>query len=99
MNKIETTNIFGWDESIIGDDIWEFLDEIISLKHRLDSDLVAIYINNSKYTGWGATIAYIVGGDAEGGVELELKKLYKELQNKHIKNFTLSHVSNLLSKL
>jgi len=83
LNKIKTTNIFGWHESIIDDDIWEFLDEIIALKHRLDSDLVAIYIDNSKYTGWGVTIAYVVGGDVESGVELELKKLYKELQTKH----------------
>ena len=83
LNKFETTNIFGWQESIIDNDIWEFLDEIISLKLRLDSDLVGLYMNNSNHTGWGFTIAYIVGGDAESGVGLELKKLYKELQTKH----------------
>ena len=88
LNKFETTNIFGWHESIIDDNIWEFLDEIIALKHRLDSDLVGIYMNNSNHTGWGFTIAYIVGGDTESGVELELKQLYKELQAKHNKTNT-----------
>lgn len=79
LNKIETTNIFGWYESIIDNDIWEFLDEIISLKHRLDSDLVGLHMGNTTHSGWSFTIAYIVGGEAESGVELELKKLYKEL--------------------
>lgn len=82
LKDLKTTNIFGWESSIVDNNIWEFLDEIISLKLRLDSDLVGIYMDNSRFNGWSFTIAYIVGGEAESGVELELKKIYRELGSK-----------------
>jgi hypothetical protein len=88
LDKVETTNIFGWNETIIDNNIWEFLDEIISLKLRLDSDLVGIHMTNNTHIGWAFTIAYILGGEAESGVELELKKIYNALQSKHNKTNT-----------
>jgi len=70
--------------------VWEFLDELITLKNRLESysdNEIGFYINQISGTsvsdsGWRASIFFITGDD-EMGEEFELKRLYKDLDSKY----------------
>ena len=70
--------------------VWEFLDELITVKSRLESysdNEIGFYINQISGTsasdsGWRASIFFITGED-EMGEEFELKRLYKDLESKY----------------
>lgn len=70
--------------------VWEFLDELITVKSRLESysdNEIGFYINqisgaSVSDSGWRASIFFITGED-EMGEEFELKRLYKDLESKY----------------
>ncbi len=72
------------------DKIWDFLDELITLKSRLEDysdNKIGFYINqisgqSSDDKGWTASIYFLTGGEETGDV-YELKKLFKSLEDKH----------------
>lgn len=70
-------------ELIIDDRIWEFLDELISFKDRLNSDKVALHTGNQD-AGWRFGICFLVGEELKSGKDFEMLTLFNEIRSKHL---------------
>lgn len=64
---------------IIDDRIWEIMDEIITLKSRLNSDKVLLNFNTMKMK---LSISYLTKSEIKSGSLFELERLYRKLLNK-----------------
>ena len=73
-NDFKSGQMGGYTEMITDDKFWEFLDELISFKNRLESVQVSIN-TNWKY---GIVVCFIQNARVEGDV-FKMKKLYNEM--------------------
>lgn len=73
-NSFKTGPMGGYTEMIIDDKFWEFLDELITFKNRLESVQVSINTNWK----WGIVICFIQNAKVEGDL-FKLQKLYNEM--------------------
>jgi hypothetical protein len=73
-NDFKSGSMGGYTEMIIDDKLWDFLDELIAFKNRLES--VQVSIN----TNWkhGIVVSFVQNSKVEGDV-FKLKKLYNEM--------------------
>ncbi len=63
-NNFKTGPMGGYTEMIIDDKFWEFLDELIAFKNRLESVRVSINTNWK----WGIVLSFIQNAKVEGNV-------------------------------
>lgn len=73
-NDFKSGQMGGYTEMITDDKFWEFLDELISFKNRLESVQVSIN-TNWKY---GIVVCFIQNARVEGDV-FKMRKLYNEM--------------------
>lgn len=73
-NTFKTGPIGGYTEMIIDDKFWEFLDELITFKNRLESVQVSINTNWK----WGIVVCFIQNAKVEGDL-FKVQKLYNEM--------------------
>jgi hypothetical protein len=73
-NNFKSGSIGGYTEMIIDDKFWEFLDELIAFKNRLES--VQVSINTSWK--WGIVVCFIQNAKVEGDL-FKIQKLYNEM--------------------
>ena len=73
-NSFKTGPMGGYTEMIIDDKFWEFLDELISFKNRLES--VQVSINTSWK--WGIVVCFIQNAKVEGDL-FKVQKLHNEM--------------------
>ncbi len=75
--KFKTGPMGGYTDMIIDEKFWEFLDELIAFKNRLESVQVGI-TSNLK---WGVTLAFIQNAKVEGNI-FKMQKLYNEMSKR-----------------
>lgn len=94
LEKLHTINMSPViDREMISDDrIWEFLDELISFKNRVDSDKVALHFSPIG-AHWRIGISFLVGQESTSGKEFELLKLYNEIRTRHLRGKSDFHNS------
>ncbi len=73
-NKFKTGPMGGYTDMIIDESFWEFLDELIAFKNRLESVQVAI---NTSWR-WGLVLSFIQNARVEGDI-FKMQKLYNEM--------------------
>ncbi len=73
-NKFKTGPMGGYTDMIIDEGFWEFLDELIAFKNRLESVQVAI---NTSWR-WGLVLSFIQNAKVEGDL-FKMQKLYNEM--------------------
>jgi hypothetical protein len=73
-NNFKTGPMGGYTEMIIDSKFWEFLDELIAFKNRLESVQVSINTNWK----WGIVVSFIQNAKVEGDL-FKLQKLYNEM--------------------
>jgi hypothetical protein len=73
-NNFKSGPMGGYTEMIIDDKFWEFLDELISFKNRLESVQVSINTNWK----WGIVLTFIQNAKVEGSL-FKMQKLYNEM--------------------
>ena len=73
-NSFKTGSMGGYTEMIIDDKFWEFLDELIAFKNRLESVQVSINTNWK----WGIVVCFIQNAKVEGDL-FKIQKLYNEM--------------------
>jgi hypothetical protein len=73
-NSFKTAPIGGYTEMITDDKFWEFLDELIAFKNRLESVQVSINTNWK----WGIVVCFIQNAKVEGDL-FKIQKLYNEM--------------------
>jgi hypothetical protein len=73
-NSFKTGAMGGYTEMIVDDRFWEFLDELIAFKNRLES--VQVSINTSWK--WGIVVCFIQNAKVEGDL-FKIQKLYNEM--------------------
>ncbi len=90
-NSFEMGPAGGYTEQIIDERFWDFLDELISLKNRLESSRVSINTN------WrhGIVVTFIQKAKVEGDLFL-IQKLYNEMSTRT--NAAKSDFSNNMTK-
>ena len=76
-NNFKTGPMGGYTEMIIDDKFWEFLDELISFKNRLESVQVSINTNWK----WGIVVCFIQNAKVEGDL-FKIQKLYNEMSKR-----------------
>lgn len=79
LNKVKIDSSTGLDYGTIYDDrIWEILDEVCTLKRRLESDKVFIHLTTAEIQ-----LSYLHGQADTNTLEFKLKKLKSEIDSKH----------------
>lgn len=79
LEKVEVGNGIGLDYGTIYDErIWEILDEVCTLKRRLESDKVFIHMTTSEIK-----VSYLHGQVDTNTLEFKLKKMKSEIDSKH----------------
>lgn len=79
LGKVKVGNGIGLDYGTIYDEkIWEILDEVCTLKRRLESDKVFIHMTTSEIK-----VSYLHGQVDTNTLEFKLKKLKSEIDSKH----------------
>jgi hypothetical protein len=73
-NNFKTGPMGGYTEMITDDKFWEFLDELIAFKNRLESVQVSINTNWK----WGIVVCFIQNAKVEGDL-FKIQKLYNEM--------------------
>jgi len=73
-NNFKTAQMGGYTEMITDDKFWDFLDELIAFKNRLESVQVSI-TSNWK---WGIVVCFIQNAKVEGDL-FKMQKLYNEM--------------------
>jgi len=73
-NKFKSGPMGGYTDMIIDEKFWEFLDELITFKNRLESVQVAI---NTSWR-WGIVLSFIQNAKVEGDL-FKIQKLYNEM--------------------
>lgn len=76
-NSFQLGESGGYTESVVDDKFWDFLDELISLKNRLESTKVTINTNWRHYI----VLTFIQKSKVEGGLFL-VQQLYNEMVKK-----------------
>jgi len=76
-NAFKTAPMGGYTEMITDDKFWEFLDELIALKNRLESVQVSI----SSIWKWGTVVCFIQNAKV-GGDLFTMQKLYNEMNKR-----------------
>jgi hypothetical protein len=76
-NSFKTGPMGGYTEMIIDDKFWEFLDELIAFKNRLESVQVSITTNWK----WGVVVCFIQNAKVEGDL-FKVQKLYNEMSKR-----------------
>ena len=90
-NSFEMGPAGGYTEQIIDERFWDFLDELISLKNRLESSRVSISTNWRHYI----IVTFIQKAKVEGDLFL-IQKLYNEMSTRT--NAAKSDFSNNMTK-
>ena len=90
-NSFKTGPMGGYTEMIIDDKFWEFLDELIAFKNRLESVQVSINTN----WRWGIVVCFVQNTKVEGDL-FKVQKLHNEM-GKRI-NASKSGFSNFTSR-
>jgi hypothetical protein len=79
LKKVGVGNGVGLDYGTIYDErIWEILDEVCTLKRRLESDKVFIHMTTAEIK-----VSYLHGQVDTNSIEFRLKKLKAEIDSKH----------------
>jgi hypothetical protein len=79
LKKVKVGNGVGLDYGTIYDErIWEILDEVCTLKRRLESDKVFIHMTTAEIK-----VSYLHGEVDTNSLEFRLKKLKSEIDSKH----------------
>lgn len=79
LEKVKISSSTGLDYGTIYDDrIWEILDEVCTLKRRLESDKVFIHLTTAEIQ-----LSYLHGQADTNTLEFKLKKLKSEIDSKH----------------
>lgn len=73
-NSFKTGPMGGYTEMIIDDKFWEFLDELIAFKNRLESVQVSI----STSWRWGIVVCFVQNAKVEGDL-FKVQKLHNEM--------------------
>ena len=73
-NNFKTGPMGGYTEMIIDSKLWEFLDELIAFKNRLESVQVSINTNWK----WGIVVSFIQNAKVEGDL-FKMQKIYNEM--------------------
>lgn len=84
FESIDSDEYFGGYRRMISDDkVWEFLDELISFKNRLNSDKVLFYFNINQGGVFNPAfgLSFLVPGDFKSDI-FELEKAYDILRRK-----------------
>lgn len=90
-NNFKTGSMGGYTEMIIDSRFWEFLDELISFKNRLESVQVSVNTNWKNYI----VLTFVQKSKVEGDLFL-LQKLFNEMSKKT--NVSKSDFSNSMVK-
>ena len=77
ITNFKKLTIGGYTGQIFDNRFWEFMDEILTLRNRLESDLVSINPSISGYV----TIHYLLN-EKESGPSYDLKRLYDQMSAK-----------------
>ena len=91
-NSFEMGPAGGYTEQIIDEKFWDFLDELIALKNRLESSKVSINTNWRHYI----IVTFIQKAKVEGDLFL-VQKLYNEMSTRT--NAAKSDFSNTMTKI
>ena len=75
--KIDTSTSLNYG-TIYDDKIWDILLEVVTLKNRLESDKVFLYLTTAEIE-----ISYLHGQADTNALEFKLKKLKSEIDSKH----------------
>ncbi len=90
-NNFKTGPMGGYTEMITDDKFWEFLDELIAFKNRLESVQVSINTNWK----WGIVVCFIQNAKVEGDI-FKMQKLYNEMNKRT--NSSKSDFTNDMTK-
>jgi hypothetical protein len=90
-NNFKTGPMGGYTEMIIDEKFWEFLDELIAFKNRLESVQVSINTNWK----WGIVLSFIQNAKVEC-YQFKMQKLYNEMTKRT--NASKSDFTNGLTK-
>jgi hypothetical protein len=91
INSFKLGTSGGYKEQIIDDKFWDFLDELISFKNRLESDRVSISTNWRDYI----VVTFIQKAKVEGDL-FTIQKLYNDMSL--ITNDSKSNFTNNMTK-
>lgn len=91
IRNFKKLTIGGYTDQIFDNRFWEFMDEILTLRNRLESDLVSINPSISGYV----TIHYLLN-EKESGPAYDLRRLYDQMSAKI--NGSKSQFSNSVSR-
>lgn len=69
----------GYRNMIIDDRIWEFLDELITFKSRLESDKVSLFMSNRH--GYRISVAFLTDGEVDSEL-FEIEKFHNAIRKK-----------------
>jgi len=99
LSKLETSNISPSinREIIIDSKVWEFLNELITFKDRVNSDRVGIHFG-SIGAHWRIGISFLIGDESKSGKDFELLRLYKIIKDRSLSGKSDFHHS-IVSKL
>lgn len=79
LDKVKVDNSTGLNYGTIYDDkIWDILIEVVTLKNRLESDKVFLYLTTAEIE-----ISYLHGKTDTNALEFKLRKLKSEIDSKH----------------
>ena len=90
-NSFKSGPMGGYTEMIIDEKFWEFLDELIAFKNRLESVQVSINTNWK----WGIVVCFIQNAKVEGDL-FKIQKLYNEMAKRT--NASKSDFVNCMTK-
>ena len=95
ITELQYMGGFGYADALVDNRTWELFSEIISLKERLGSDMVALDINTlRKRMG----ISFITKSPVKSGVDFELERLYRKLMRKSMDGKS-DFINNMVIKL
>lgn len=94
--EFEKTKGLGYVDGVFcGDKIWDFFDELISLRNRLENDKIFLHFFNSRYGSHGVIIMFVTG-TVENDSSFEMEKIYNVLRTKYNKGTTDFYYSMIM---
>ena len=92
----EKTTGFGYNDGVLCDNkIWDFFDELLSLRNRLENDKILLHFYNTRYGSYGVTIMFVTGEITDNRA-FEMEKVYNVLRGKYNKGTTDFYYSMIM---
>ena len=95
FDDYEKTSGVGYIETMCDPRIWDFFDELLSLRNRLENDKILLHFYNSKYGSYGVTIMFVTG-DVVNDKLFKLESIFNEMRKKYNKGTTDFYYSMIM---